>query len=171
MKKRIICLVVLVLLLGSSIGFAAGTSLVGAKVTGVYSLKQGGKKIADAAIINGSAYVPVRAMSEASGAELEVEGESRTITIETPVSSGVGGKTAVVNELAEKVNTLARNGTQIDNLRKVQQSGYADEANSPYYDYESTESYAKTTAEIKRLTAENEQLGAEITALQAQLDE
>ncbi|NJJ41561.1 hypothetical protein [Paenibacillus apii] len=80
MKKRIFGLVVFVLLLGSSIGFAAGTSLVGAKVSGVYSIKQDGKKIADAAIINGSAYVPVRTMSEATGATLTIEG--KTIILE-----------------------------------------------------------------------------------------
>lgn len=75
MKKRVLVSAAAVLLLGGSIGFAAGTSLIGSKVTGVFSIEKEGVKIADAAIINGSAYVPVRKMAEATGTELVVEGK------------------------------------------------------------------------------------------------
>lgn len=85
MKKKVIAIVATALLLGSSIGFAAGTTLLGAKVTGIYTIEQNGKKIADAAIINGSAYVPVRTMSEASGTELTVKG--RTIILDKPAAA------------------------------------------------------------------------------------
>ncbi|MFD2876633.1 hypothetical protein ACFTAO_12760 [Paenibacillus rhizoplanae] len=56
-------------------------------------MEQDGKKIADAVIINGSAYVPVRAMSEATGTGLAVEG--KRITMESKaaatVETGYGG--------------------------------------------------------------------------------
>ncbi|WP_375104655.1 hypothetical protein ACDZ28_10815 [Paenibacillus sp. RS8] len=87
MKKKIIGLVMAALFLGSSIGFAAGSTLLGSKVTGIYTVEQDGKKIADAAIINGSAYVPVRAMSEATGTDLNVDGKK--IIMESKASATI----------------------------------------------------------------------------------
>lgn len=81
MKKKIVGIVAAALLLGGSIGFAASSSLIGAKVSGMYTIKQAGKKIADAIVVNNSAYVPVRTMSEATGAGLTVEG--KTIILES----------------------------------------------------------------------------------------
>ncbi|MEK5436256.1 MULTISPECIES: hypothetical protein [Paenibacillus] len=81
MKKKIVGIVAAALLLGGSIGFAASSSLIGAKVSGMYTIKQDGKKIADAIVVNNSAYVPVRTMSEATGAGLTVEG--KTIILES----------------------------------------------------------------------------------------
>ena len=64
MKKFIAGFVAGALLFG---GVAyAGNSLLGEKVSNVYTLQDAsGKKIADAAVINGSAYVPIRALTEA----------------------------------------------------------------------------------------------------------
>lgn len=78
MKKKILFITTFSLLLGSSIGFAAASSpLIGAKVQGLFTVqKADGTKIGEAVIINGSAYAPVRAVSEASGAELTVEGKT-----------------------------------------------------------------------------------------------
>lgn len=81
MRKKIVGIVAAALLLGGSIGFAASSSLIGAKVSGMYTIKQDGKKIADAIVVNNSAYVPVRTMSEATGAGLTVEG--KTIILES----------------------------------------------------------------------------------------
>lgn len=81
MKKKIVGIVAAALLLGGSIGFAASSSLIGAKVSGLYTIKQDGKKIADAIVVNNSAYVPVRTMSEATGTGLTVEG--KTIILES----------------------------------------------------------------------------------------
>ncbi|WP_342438153.1 hypothetical protein NSS79_02500 [Paenibacillus sp. FSL L8-0436] len=75
MKKKVIGIAAAALLLGGSIGYTASSSLIGAKVTGVFSVEQNGKKIADAVIINGSTYAPVRAISEATGTGLAVEGK------------------------------------------------------------------------------------------------
>ncbi|MGV2794754.1 copper amine oxidase, partial [Clostridium perfringens] len=61
-------LVVGALLFGGIPTFAAAVkSIMGAKVTGVYTVEQGGQKIAEAAVINGSTYAPVRAIAEATG--------------------------------------------------------------------------------------------------------
>ncbi|MEI2395576.1 hypothetical protein [Paenibacillus phytohabitans] len=170
MKKRVIGSVVAVLLLGGSIGFAAGTSIIGSKVTGTYSIEQNGKKIADAAIINGTAYVPVRVMSEATGTSLSVEG--RKITLEknkdltTIISESL--QDTVEMQLLQKKNQLAKNEDTLKILAKTLEDGYEDEKNSNYFKFESTEGFVKTTAEIKRLTEENEKLKAEISGLEAQ---
>lgn len=172
MKKRILGVVVTALLLGSSIGYAASSSLIGAKVTGIFTIEQDGNKIADAVVINGSTYAPVRAISEATNTELKVEG--KTIMVESKQENQVTqekDKTGVIIQLSQKLNTLARNETQIENLKNIQREGYANEATSAYYKYETTESFAKTTAEIERLTKENVQLRSEIPALQAELNE
>lgn len=138
MKKRIIGLVVFVLLLGSSIGFAAGTSLVGAKVSGVYTIKQDGKKIADAAIINGSAYAPVRSVSEAVGVTLQVEGkkiimgsssttkktaqqyqlEFRISSLESEIKSAKGAIKGLEDSI-ESVNKLPSEQQKADGLAKI----------------------------------------------------
>lgn len=76
MKKKIVGVASAALILGSSIGYAASASLIGAKVTGVFSVQQNGKKIADAVIINGSTYAPIRAISEATGTDITVRGKS-----------------------------------------------------------------------------------------------
>jgi hypothetical protein len=74
LKKKIIIITTAALMLGDSVGFAAASSpLIGAKVQGLFTVqKVDGTKIGDAVIINGSAYAPVRAISEATGTGLKV---------------------------------------------------------------------------------------------------
>lgn len=117
MKKKIIGIVAAALLLGSSIGYAANSSLIGAKVTGLFSVEQDGKKIADAVIINGSAYVPVRAMSEATGTGLAVEG--KTITVESKATAIAETGTTV----AEPVTTRVLTETERETLRSKMVTG------------------------------------------------
>lgn len=74
MKKFVSGVIVGALLFAGVSVFADSVGLIGQKVTGTFSVEKDGKKIADAAIINGSAYAPVRAVSNATGAELKVEG-------------------------------------------------------------------------------------------------
>lgn len=92
MKKKIIGITASALLLGGSLGFAAASSpLIGAKVQGIFTVqKADGTKIGDAVIINGSTYAPVRALSEATGTSLRVEGKSITLgeTVETSPAIG-----------------------------------------------------------------------------------
>lgn len=74
MKKFISGMIAGVLLVLSSSVFADTASLIGQKVQGLYTVQQGGKKIADAVIIKGTAYAPVRAVSQAAGTNLTVSG-------------------------------------------------------------------------------------------------
>lgn len=75
MKKFVSGLVVGVLLFVGATVFADSTSLIGQKIQGIYTIEKNGKKVADAVIINGSAYAPVRSVAEASGTTLKVEGK------------------------------------------------------------------------------------------------
>jgi hypothetical protein len=82
MKKQFIAgFLTAALIFGAVPAFAnTVSSLIGSKVTGVFTINDAdGKKIAEAAIINGSAYVPVRAMSEATGTDLTVTGKVITL--------------------------------------------------------------------------------------------
>lgn len=76
---------------GMLIGFVLATStgafadsvksLIGKKVTGEYTIKVNGEKIADkGAIIDGRANIPVRGISEALGADIKVSGKTITVT-------------------------------------------------------------------------------------------
>ncbi|WP_339307709.1 stalk domain-containing protein [Paenibacillus sp. FSL R5-0519] len=59
-------------------------SMVGKKVTGEYSIIVNGKTLSDkGAVIDSKANVPARALSEALGADVKVEGKTIKITSET----------------------------------------------------------------------------------------
>jgi len=75
LKIKISGVIIGVLLIGGASAFAASNNLVGQKVQGLFSIEKNGAKIADAVIINGSAYAPVRSVAEATGAGLTVEGK------------------------------------------------------------------------------------------------
>lgn len=50
-------------------------SLIGSRVEGLYSIQKNDKKIADAIVVNGSTYAPVRAIANATGVNIAVEGK------------------------------------------------------------------------------------------------
>ncbi|MEK4513649.1 hypothetical protein [Paenibacillus sp. FSL K6-2524] len=81
MKKFIAGIIVGALLFGAMPVMAAQVkSVLGQKVTGTYTVqKADGTKIAEGAVINGSAYVPVRAIAEATGTDLDVKGKVITL--------------------------------------------------------------------------------------------
>ncbi|MNW41413.1 hypothetical protein D3C74_185500 [compost metagenome] len=83
MKKIIAGIVAGALLFGAVPTFAAGVkSIFGAKVTGTYTIQTpNGEKIAEGAVLNGSAYVPVRAMSEAVNRPLTVDFKKKVIVL------------------------------------------------------------------------------------------
>lgn len=75
MKRFISGIIVGALLFGGASVFADSVGLIGQKVQGLFVIEKGGKKIADAVIIKGSAYAPVKAVADAAGANLTVEGK------------------------------------------------------------------------------------------------
>lgn len=85
MKKFVSGIIVGAFLFAGVSAFADSSSLIGQKVQGLFVVEKGGNKIADAVIINGSAYAPVRAVSQAAGVGLTVEG--KTIKMSEPITT------------------------------------------------------------------------------------
>lgn len=123
MKKFISGIIVGALLFAGVSVAADGVGLTGKKVSGVYTIEKSGKLVAEAAIINGSAYAPVRAVADATGTELTVEGkriiiqekEAQTTVSETgTVTSGyenkrlsdIEGYTKGIENRKQKIETL-----------------------------------------------------------------
>lgn len=110
MKKFIFGFVVGALLFGSVSAFAA-SGIIGEKVQGLLNVEKKGNKIADAVVVNGIAYAPVRALSESLGADLKVEGkkivlDTTRIEIETRVSflnESIGTENNYIMQLKEKL--------------------------------------------------------------------
>ncbi|OMF30973.1 hypothetical protein [Paenibacillus sp. FSL H8-0259] len=94
MKRFISGFVAGAILFGGVSAFAA-SGLIGQKVQGLFVIEKAGVKVADAIIINGLAYAPVRAVAAATGAGLTVEGKKiimeDKITEETPVQTVTTG--------------------------------------------------------------------------------
>lgn len=139
MKKFISGLIIGVLLMtllmtGVS-AFADSVSLVGQKVQGLFSIEKAGEKVADAVIINSTAYAPVRAVAEATGASLTVEG--KTITMgdsaisEASVSDTSGVKTLLeLQKEREKIAAdISRYELGINDLEQNVIPGLEDQAN------------------------------------------
>ncbi|MCE3202468.1 Atg14 domain-containing protein [Paenibacillus sonchi] len=115
MKKFIAGVIVGGFLFAGASVFADSSSLIGQKVQGLFSIEKAGTKVADAVVINGTAYAPVRAVSDATGAGLTVDGKRIIIQEkeETLVSS--------VPTIQEKLKQ-----SQIDSLNKVIEQMNAD---------------------------------------------
>ncbi|WP_339314636.1 DUF4352 domain-containing protein [Paenibacillus sp. FSL R10-2734] len=100
MKKFISGFVAGALLFGGASAFAA-SGLLGQKVQGVFTVEKDGAKIAEAAIINGSAYAPLRAVADATGTEIGIQGKK--IIIGSPsgsVSSSGSNNTSTTSQSA-----------------------------------------------------------------------
>ncbi|OKP81840.1 hypothetical protein A3844_24970 [Paenibacillus helianthi] len=164
MKKKIIGIAAAALLLGGSIGFAAASSpLIGAKVTGLFTLQYTDKtKIADAVIINGSAYVPVRKLAEATGTELTVEG--KTITLEDKASATV---TPVVGTDTTKVQERI---TALESRVKLLDEAIAKEEANIHL-METQEQQEGKRKYIEDLKTRRTEAQTELTQLKAQLGE
>ncbi|NWL87547.1 hypothetical protein DMN77_08010 [Paenibacillus sp. 79R4] len=104
MKKFIAGFIVSALLFGAIPAFADGVkSIFGAKVTGIYTVqKPNGEKVAEGAVLNGSAYVPVRAMSEAVNRPLTVDSKKKVIIL----GDTSGSVSSSYDELNIKKNAL-----------------------------------------------------------------
>lgn len=118
MKKFVSGIIVGALLFAGVSAAADGVGIIGKKVTGVYTIEKNGKQIAEAAIINGSAYAPVRAVAEASGAGLTVEGK-RIIMSE-------GAAVSTSNDIAINVPTSAENRELLETAIKQKEFNIAD---------------------------------------------
>ncbi|WP_342439348.1 hypothetical protein NSS79_10755 [Paenibacillus sp. FSL L8-0436] len=95
MKKFVSGLIVGVLLFAGASAFADSSSLIGQKVQGLFSIERNGTKVADAVVINGSTYAPVRAIAEATGSKLTVEGKKIIMAERSDAAPAVGETTQV----------------------------------------------------------------------------
>ncbi|MEK5415068.1 hypothetical protein [Paenibacillus sp. FSL L8-0708] len=172
MKKFISGVIVGALLFAGTSVFADSVGLIGQKVQGLFTIEKSGVKVADAVIINGSAYAPVRAVADATGSELKVEGKKI-------IMSDSSNKTVDIN--GEEVNVGIRIKYLQDQIRSYQESISSDktliEENQKNKDSVTSEG----SKEIFQFTIDNLQkrinetqvkidaANKEITALQAQV--
>ncbi|MEK3867019.1 MULTISPECIES: hypothetical protein [Paenibacillus] len=130
MKKFISGIIIGGLIFGA-VPALASSGLVGQKVQGIFSIEKSGNKIAEAVVINGSAYAPVRALAEATGTKLTVEGKK---IIMGNLSSSVmidGVEYDLKIKITGEINTLKENiawyefnikGTQENEIKPAEEN-------------------------------------------------
>ncbi|AZS14578.1 hypothetical protein [Paenibacillus lutimineralis] len=170
MKKFVVGFIAGALIFSTMPAFADSIqSIFGAKVTGVYTIQnQDGKKIAEGAILNGSTYVPVRAMSKATGTPLTVDTKKKVITLgtETTTSSNIA-----IDELNIKKEAAERKITSLQGSIKLYESDIIPNAQKDADNTKGTESEATYKS---RLDSRNEELAkykADLAEAQRQLAE
>lgn len=182
MKKFIAGIMVGALLFGGTSVLADSIkSIVGAKVTGLYSVeKSDGTKVADGAVINGTAYVPVRALADATGIPLNVEG--KTITLGDQTSKPEGNALSdeelqIVNEITRLKNanrsTQGLIGLELLHEKTLLDAIAEEEARAekmPGSLEVLNENLTKTRAKVAEYQAKIDAAEAEIKELEAQLN-
>jgi hypothetical protein len=113
-KKFISGVIVGALLFGAVPTFAA-SGLLGQKVQGVFTVEKNGTKISEAVVINGSAYAPVRAVAEATGVNLKVEGKKIIMSSES--FEDISEKNSV------KISTLKATITNLESNIEITSKG------------------------------------------------
>ncbi|SET62204.1 hypothetical protein [Paenibacillus sp. NFR01] len=112
MKKFISGLIVGALLFSGVSAFADSSSLIGKKVQGLFSVEKAGVKVADAVVINGTAYAPVRAVAAATGATLSIEGKKIIVGAEV-LSNGLYDELIVQRTAIESKINEAKGGVKL----------------------------------------------------------
>lgn len=172
MKMKIMGLTAAALLLGSSIGFATASSpLIGAKVQGIFTLqKADGTKIGDAVIINGSTYAPVRALSEATGTELKVEGKTIILGDTVETSPAIGETTQAEPVTSAPAVTLTQEERDILTRRITNGERGLLAAQEDLVRTQERLAVTTDAAEIQRLTKRVAEIEAGIKGAQKALD-
>lgn len=179
MKKFISGVIVGALLFSGVSVFADSAGLIGKKVQGVFTLEKAGKKVSDAVIIDGTAYAPVRAVSQAAGVGLTVEGKkivmsdgtaatasSTPVTLEKlksdrqEITNQISTLTAGIKDLEENVLPGFRENAEINKNNK----GAAETTQAALDLYENMLSQKKT--ELADLQKQLDAIDAQIAELQ-----
>ncbi|WP_313636734.1 hypothetical protein [Paenibacillus sp.] len=164
MKKFISGIIVGALLFTGASVFADSASLIGQKVQGIFVIEKSGTKVAEAVVINGTAYAPVRAVSEAAGTKLTVEGK-KIIMDETVIAST--GET--ITERDHIVSEIARYDKQISGYKADILPTYklqAEElANNGDLGKRAAETYADFKAQVDAWEMERAALQAQLAAI------
>lgn len=124
-EKFISGVIVGVLLLTSVSAFADSASLIGQKVQGLFSVEKNGVKIADAVVIKGTAYAPVRSISEAAGVALNVEGK-KILMGETNTTSAAEAVSVELSRLNSELKSYQANiDSTVENVIKPREANLA----------------------------------------------
>jgi uncharacterized protein involved in exopolysaccharide biosynthesis len=166
-KKFISGVIVGALLFGGASAFAASSSLIGQKVQGLFSIEKAGVKVADAVIINGSAYAPVRAVATATGAGLTVEGK-KIIMDETTISTAAEVQVQI-NALNFKREDLTKQIQAAEGGIKMYETTYIPNAERNFNGALTEVEKTGSAAALEARKAELEQRKAELATLQQQL--
>jgi hypothetical protein len=137
-------------------------SLIGQKVTAEYIVTVNGKTLADkGAVVAGITNVPVRAIADAIGAELKVEG--KTITITTENGSNKIQKTL----LSVQKSSLETEIERLQKEKKIHEEKYADSEEGFGKDI-FKQALDSINQQISDQTQELNRVNAALTALEAQ---
>lgn len=169
MKKFISGFIAGALLFGGVSAFAA-SGLIGQKVQGLYTIEKSGAKVADAVIINGSAYAPVRAVAAATGAGLTVEGKKiimqDSVSVRTPLTDLNAKRESLVEEIAAHEKQIKGYNENILPTYKA----LADElASNGSLGQRASEDYAQFKKQVDTWESELTTLQQQLTDLDAQI--
>lgn len=166
MKKFALGIIVGALLFGAMPAFADTVSnLLGKKVEGVYAVQTAdGKKIADAAVINGSTYAPVRAVAEATGINLTVEGK-------VIILSDNEATTTSVAEFEVQKNVLNRKIKETEGSINLYETDILPRATEKVNSSKGTDREQERKKWLDERTSEYEQYKTDLTDLKNQLTE
>jgi uncharacterized protein YukE len=172
MKKFVSGLIVGVLLFAGASAFADSSSLIGQKVQGLFSVEKNGAKVADAVIIDGSAYAPVRSVAEAAGVTLQVEGKKIIMTNNANVIDPLVELNAKRETLVEQIATHEK---QIkgykDNILPTYESLAEELAGNGSLGQRAAEDYAAFKKQVDTWESELATLKQQLTELNAQIAE
>lgn len=170
MKKFIAGFIAGALLFGGTAAIAAQPGLIGQKVQSVFSVEKDGKKIADAVAIGGATYAPVRALAEATGTDIKIEGKTITMSDKELAPVSVDDEIPLNVQIMVKQNKLGDAKRALEAAERGKQ-GWEDMLAQLDPDTEYGKAIAKNIADAeKRVTdaqAKVEQIEAELAALQA----
>ncbi|CAM3887325.1 hypothetical protein COLU111180_12655 [Cohnella lubricantis] len=152
--------------------YAASSGLIGSKVAGMKEVKLNGKSVGQAAIINNSSYLPVRAISEAMRLNIDLSGGVIGLNSSTPdFVQDPTIEEARLNDLQTKREIILRQinspifVSDLDTWRKA----------VPYYQNEllTAADFQKADLEAKLADAQKnlQDFEAKLADLQAQLAE
>lgn len=179
MKKLIVGIAASAMVLTGSVAYGATSSIIGAKVQGLFSVVVNGEKISDAVVINGLTYVPIRSLTDSIGGDIKVVG--KTVSVVTPTQSpdvGLDERSIILKgkiygfetEITKRERKITMLQTEISEVEKIIAGNDA----SPLYKdfgmvYREGQDYKNSAAKIVELQVQVDAVKAEITDLQAQI--
>lgn len=173
MKRFVAGVIIGALVMLSASAFADSAGLVGQKVQGLFTVEKSGTKIADAVIINGSAYAPVRAVAEAAGAKLTVEGkkiimeEASVGTQEITASELKTERDSLIAEIEQKKENILDLETNVIPPLVIMAKELATNGD---LGKRAEDSAAEYTRLLEQRKAELAELQTQLTEINAQLD-